>query len=233
MPVVTDDHRKAVMRDYWGSEIGHWARTSYERSHVSGLVSKFMAHLRSSVEARAITAGKILAPHVKGKTLLDLGCGHGGFALSMLEAGATRVIGWDIAPQAIELANEQVKKLGVGDRAEFKVALVEDANFPETDFVTGLGLLDWMPPHEIKTMLGRLSGRKAMFSYSELDGSFDEIVHRIWLCKRLEWFGGGVRAYHHPRELILRWFRDAGFGRMTIVAKPEARFGRLIHNLDA
>lgn len=228
---MTPTKREERMRGYWDREIDHWARTSYEKEAVSGLVPRFMAHLRSSVNARAQVASGLLRPHIQGKTLLDLGCGDGSFAIGLLQAGAARVTGWDIAPAAIEIANNRARALGLEDRADFRVAHVEDGKFPRADFTTGLGLLDWMPPREIRKMLRRLKGRTVMFSYSEQDNSFAEIVHRIWLCKRLEYFGNGVRAYHHPRPVILKWFGEAGFNDMEVVARKEARFGRLIHNL--
>lgn len=222
------------MRNYWDENIAHWADTSYEREKSGrGPIAALMAKLRSSVNARALVAGELLAPHIEGKTLLDLGCGDGGFALAMLRAGAAHVIGWDISPQAVEIAQRQADVEGFGPRAEFRAVRVEEGDFPETDFTSGLGLLDWMGPGEIRALLLRLAGRKLLFSYSEQDGTFAEIVHRIWLCKRLQYFGGGVRAYHHPRATIFQWFQEAGFDDMQLVARPEARFGRLIHNLPA
>jgi len=220
------------MRQYWDREIDHWARTSYDPAQARGLVPRIMARLRSSVDARGRIASQLLAPRIKGRTLLDLGCGDGRFALAMLDAGAARVEGWDIAPAAVEIARKRAAERGVADRADFHARSVDDADLPATEFTTGLGLLDWMPPEAIRRLLGRVRGRRVMFSYSEQDGTFAELVHRVWLCKRLEYFGGGVRAYHHPRAVMLEWFREAGFEKPAIVAHPDARFGRLIHNLD-
>ena len=64
-----------------------------------------------------------------------------------------------------------------------------------------------------------------------MDGSFDEWVHYFYLIKRLEWFGNGVRAYHHPRKTILGRLKRAGLRDVRIVERPEMRFGRLVHNL--
>jgi predicted RNA methylase len=224
------DLNEREMRSYWDAKITSWASSSYEEAP-RGPVQKFMANLRRSVHARAVIAIEVLKPHLAGKTVLDLGCGNGHFAAGCLEAGAARVIGMDIAPQAVELAKELAKRNNIADRTEFYVGNVTDGSFPEADFTTGFGLVDWLEPEECRAMLDALRGRKVLFSYSEADGTFDEWVHYFYLVKRLEWFGGGVRAYHHKREEILSRFRDGGFGEMQVVVRKEMRFGRLVHNL--
>src|SRR5271170_3837549 len=47
----------------------------------------------------------------KGKTVLDLGCGDGEFTVQLAELGAKHVVGIDLAPQAIEMANNTAAKL--------------------------------------------------------------------------------------------------------------------------
>jgi hypothetical protein len=78
-----------------------------------------------------------------------------------------------------------------------------------------------------------VKGRRIVFSYSEMDGSFDEWVHYFYLIQRLRWFGGGVRAYHHPRRTILNRLAKAEIRDVEIVTRREMRFGRLLHNLNS
>lgn len=225
------DVNEKEMRSYWDNKITDWASSSYEETP-RGPVQSFMAKLRRSVHARAVIALEILKPHIEGKTVLDLGCGNGHFLKGCLELGAARVIGTDIAPQAVELAKQLAEKNGYADRSTFEVANVGDGKFPEADFTTGFGLIDWLEEDECMAMLNGLKGRKVCFSFSEADGSFDEWIHYFYLIKRLEWFGGGVRAYHHKRDEILRRFRETGFGEMQVEVRKEMRFGRLVHNID-
>ena len=219
------------MTHYWDDKITWWAESSYEEQP-RGLTGRIMAHLRRSVHARAVIALEILRPHIEGKTILDIGCGNGHFVKGCLDLGAKHAYGMDISPQAVDLARRLAEKNGYADRAEFYTGRAGDGNFPEADIVTGLGLIDWLSPAECMAMLRAIRGRKFLFSYSEQDNSFDEIVHHFYLIERLRWFGKGVRAYHHRRETILSRFRKAGLAPVTIVERKEMRFGRLVHNLE-
>lgn len=57
-----------------------------------------------------------LLPGVRGKRLLDAGCGPGAYAEILLKQGA-RVVGVDISPKMLKLARERV-----GNKAEFHLA---------------------------------------------------------------------------------------------------------------
>lgn len=218
------------MRAHWDEKITWWADSSYEEKP-RGAVERFMAGLRRSVHARAVIALDLLRPHIKGKVLVDVGCGNGHFAKECVAAGARHVIGIDIAPQAVELAKRLAQQNGVGDRTTFLVGKAGDPELPASDFVTGFGLVDWLSREECIAFFKKLRGRKFVFSYSEQDGSFDEWVHHFYLVERLRLFGGGVRVYHHPRRVILNRMQQAGLPSGKVVEDRQMRFGRLVHNL--
>lgn len=223
------EHAKE-MRSYWDDKITWWADSSYEEKP-RGPVEKFMAHLRRSVHARAVISLEMLRPHLPGKTVIDVGCGNGHFLKGCLEAGAAHVIGIDIAPQAVEMAKDLARRNGYTDRSEFLVGRAKD-KLPAGDFVTGFGLIDWLSREECMTFFRQLPDRKFIFSFSEMDGSFDEWVHYFYLIERLRYFGGGVRAFHHPRSVILNRLAKAGVRNPRVEVRKEMRFGRLVHNLD-
>ncbi len=218
------------MRRYWDEKISWWADSSYEE-HPRGPVDRLMAHLRRSVHARAVIALEMLRPHLAGKTVVDVGCGNGHFLHCCLEAGAAHAVGIDISPAAIEEARSLAERHGTADRSEWHVGRAGDGTLPPGDFVTGFGLVDWLEKDECMQFFKALHGRHFVFSFSEMDGSFDEWVHYFYLIKRLEWFGNGVRAYHHPRRTILRRLQRASIDDVQVVARREMRFGRLVHNL--
>jgi SAM-dependent methyltransferase len=56
---------------------------------------------------------------IKGKRVLDYGCGEGKECISMLQHGAKYVVGFDIVPQMLELGREHARQAGVEDRVEF------------------------------------------------------------------------------------------------------------------
>src|SRR5213594_830436 len=70
-----------------------------------------------------------------GKTLLDIGCGTGFFALETLRQGASSCIGVDLSSTAIHEANEFAKESGLQDRAKFEVANAASTRQPASDVV--------------------------------------------------------------------------------------------------
>jgi SAM-dependent methyltransferase len=59
---------------------------------------------------------------VRGRSVLDVGCGAGGLCLTLLEHGASSAVGVDLSPQAVEQATRASRARGVEDRASFRVA---------------------------------------------------------------------------------------------------------------
>jgi predicted RNA methylase len=220
------------MRTYWDEKITWWADSAYEEKP-RGIIERWMAHLRRSVHARAVIALDLLKEgHLQGRTVLDIGCGNGHFAQACINAGAAHVIGLDISPQAIAMAKQLAQRHGVADKTTFVVGRAGQEKLPDADIITGFGLIDWLSREECQRLFNALGGRRFIFSFSEMDGSFDEWVHYFYLIERLRYFGGGVRAYHHPRRVILNRLYKAGIRDVEIVVRKEMRFGRLIHNLN-
>ncbi|MUV38744.1 uncharacterized protein JNUCC1_02615 [Lentibacillus sp. JNUCC-1] len=68
---------------------------------------------------------KSMIPDLRGKTVLDLGCGDGHFSKYCVENGAQKVIGVDISENMIERAN----KINSDQRIEFMRLPMEDLTF--------------------------------------------------------------------------------------------------------
>ncbi|MFC3394059.1 50S ribosomal protein L11 methyltransferase [Brenneria rubrifaciens] len=56
--------------------------------------------------------------NLQGKTIIDFGCGSGILAIAALKLGASRAIGIDIDPQAIQASRDNAQRNGVSDRLE-------------------------------------------------------------------------------------------------------------------
>src|SRR5436309_16039703 len=69
-----------------------------------------------------VLLGLLTEKGLVGKTVLDIGCGTGFFALKTLRHGASSCIGVDLSSAAIHEANEFAKESGLQDRARFEVA---------------------------------------------------------------------------------------------------------------
>ncbi len=66
---------------------------------------------------------------LKGKTLVDFGCGSGILAIAALKLGAERVIGIDIDPQAIEASRDNAQRNGVSEQLELYLPEDQPKNF--------------------------------------------------------------------------------------------------------
>jgi len=84
-----------------------------------------------------------LSAHAQGARVLEYGCGPGSRAFDLVRGGASRVVGIDISPVAIEQATERGRAEGLADQLEFRVMDAEQLEFPDASFdmVCGSGIL--------------------------------------------------------------------------------------------
>lgn len=79
---------------------------------------------------------------IRGRRVLEFGCGPGALALELAECGA-QVTGIDISELAIERARDAARRRGLAERSEFRVMDAESLEFdPGTfDLVCGSGII--------------------------------------------------------------------------------------------
>ena len=76
----------------------------------------------------------LLFENMKGAVALDYCCGNGEVSIDMAKRGASKVLGIDISPVAIENARVLAKEAGVGDICEFRVIDAEHTGFADGTF---------------------------------------------------------------------------------------------------
>lgn len=87
--------------------------------------------------------------------VLSLGCGDGQFEL-LLAPFAEQVIGLDISPEAISLANRKASEAGI-ENVEFRCQALSDLQWNETyDAVICLAFLHHVPPADLGILLGQV-----------------------------------------------------------------------------
>ena len=97
-----------------------------------------------------------------GKTVLDIGCGSGRYAVEFAKRGAARVVGVDYAPGMLALAREYAKREGVAARCEFKEGDFTTATLEEKfDVVIAIGVFDYQdqPAAFMRRMRERSRGK--------------------------------------------------------------------------
>ena len=99
---------------------------------------------------------------IAGKTVLDIGCGSGRYAVEFAKRGAARVVGVDYAPGMLALAREYAAASGVASRCEFVpgdfTTQVINQRF---DLAIAIGVFDYQdkPVEFMRKMVGHCSGR--------------------------------------------------------------------------
>ena len=86
---------------FWDKKILGWERDRY--------FSKNIFLKQNSVKYRLYIAKKLLKKFVKNKKILELGCGSGLLAKSIIKYGAKSYMGYDISGKAINNAKEKYK----------------------------------------------------------------------------------------------------------------------------
>jgi 2-polyprenyl-3-methyl-5-hydroxy-6-metoxy-1,4-benzoquinol methylase len=73
-------------------------------------------------------------PNVAGKSVLDLGCGHGALALEMARDGA-HVIGLDPDETRVRWGSEHIARLSLDGSVELRVTPIESLDEPPFDLI--------------------------------------------------------------------------------------------------
>jgi 2-polyprenyl-3-methyl-5-hydroxy-6-metoxy-1,4-benzoquinol methylase len=83
---------------------------------------------------------------VAGKSILDIGCGSGVYAIELAKRGARRVLGLDFSEPMLEIARRSAREAGVGgaldlQRGEF---LAHDFGAETFDVAIAMGVFDYL-----------------------------------------------------------------------------------------
>jgi SAM-dependent methyltransferase len=104
---------------------------------------------------------------VRGKRVLDLGCGYGDLTFRLLEAGA-EVVGLDLSPGSIEVARARIGRFAPGATVEFVAAPAERTGLPDGSFdlIAGKWILHHLDSDRVAPELTRLlrPGGRAVFA---------------------------------------------------------------------
>lgn len=113
----------------------------------------------------------------KARTILDLGCGVGRFAVEAAQQGVT-VHAYDISQPAIALAQEAARRAGVSDRCHFYVADLLTVDFPAADAWFDLGCLHYLT--DPAPVVRKLTHVPHLFSCLPQKGHWLAPVHYVY-----------------------------------------------------
>lgn len=150
---------------------------------------------------------------IRGRTVLDLGCGMGGVALEALRRGASRVTGIDLSPVSIEVARRRAAESGAGDRARFEAADGAAPGHPQHDVVVlNKAICCYPDPERFVAASAPAAGSVYAFSVPESRGPWGLLSRTvIFLENAWRWIRRDpFRAFVHDVTRIDRAIRDRG-----------------------
>ena len=175
-------------KDYWNKFILDWDRSAYEsRSAGMGFVEWLATRFRGVLLFRMEYAIDSLTGLVRGKTVLELGCGTGRVCRALAHHGTSRVIGVDISDLATQQAERSLTGAGLppeafafhsGDVSDLEQLLGLSDITP--DLVVGLGILQYLTDEELASVLKTVSPADLFFEFHEDKWSVLEVIHTVY-----------------------------------------------------
>lgn len=180
---------------------------------VDGVLNKFF---RKSMKLRFVNSIGGCSP-IQGKSVLDVGCGPGHYAITLAQRGADRVLGIDFADGMLKIAQKQAHRVGVRQRCEFKVAdFLKFSSVDKFDYVILMGFMDYMAdPRSVIEKAVSLAKAKVFFSFPRAGGILAwqrKLRYKsrcdLYLYRReeLEKLFGAVKGIKYQIEPIARDF---------------------------
>lgn len=169
---MTNPNQKSESAKYWEDHLQSWEASAYykEGQQNANWWDRLSTVFRGdAMYVRMNTALELLAPHINGMTVLDVGCASGRFAFQMIKAGAQKVYGTDISTDALELAKKQSSELGVQDKTEFSAMDVVQPNspLPHVDLVTALGVIEYFDTGDMSAFLSNLRTKYFLLDFPD------------------------------------------------------------------
>ena len=120
---------KSKVLKFWLDNLKDWDKKRYDRKLNI-----------NPIYARHLHAIEVLRPYIKGKRILELGCGTGRLAEPLVSLGALSWTGVDIGNFKEESSSIKFIKSSIGE------LIYKD----DYDIIISLGLLDWLENDDIK-----------------------------------------------------------------------------------
>ncbi len=160
---------------YWKEHVISWEASAYFKDN--GKPPTFWDRLSTlfrgqGMYVRMEAALRMVKPHVKNMSVLDIGCASGRFAFQLIEAGAQKVIGIDVSPTVIDAANQKRLASPYADRMEFKTMDLSqpDIQLPQVDIVTALGVIEYFDAQTLSMLLSKFKTRYFLLDFPDAEG---------------------------------------------------------------
>jgi len=159
--------------EYWKEHLLSWEASAYykDTQQKANWWDRISTIFRGdAMYVRMNAALELLKPHLRDKTILDIGCASGRLAFQLLKAGAAKVYGVDVSAEAVHIANERRSQANLEDRLEFSVGDVVNPGvpLPKSDIVTALGVIEYFDASAMSAFLGNLQTESFFLDFPDI-----------------------------------------------------------------
>lgn len=197
-------------REYWQDRIIDWEKACYDGTSTASLplIERLANLFRGAVRYRRQLGFNILARRPRQR-VLELGCGSGAFAVTLLKENvAQSVVGVDISTAAVQVAQQKAKAEGVSERVSFLANDLEKLDFASLgkfDYVVGLGLTPYLTDKEFERLFQAVGESSFLFDYHSKGFNYINIAHAFFRLVKGHPF---YRLFH--KEEIEKILTDLG-----------------------
>lgn len=169
-----------AIRDFWNDRAANWDASRYgESKSTMSLLHAIARNPDESVHFRNHIVLEHLTPHIDGKHVVELGCGTGRLAQTLIERGAASYTGYDFAANAIAIAEQRTAEQNLQERVHFNCADTSTLTAIDADFVFSMGLLSWIPLAQVEHVFSITRGIDFLHNFSEKRLSVRQMVKFI------------------------------------------------------
>lgn len=215
-------HMSIDQKGYWDKKIIGWENSIYQKyGHPGNLLENAASLFRGLLKKRMSVAETLLSRHIKNMVVADLGCGSGIFLLNIVRYKPKKLIGIDIAPSAVQVAQEKTKNHPDHQKLEFVCADVRVASdvLDKADIITGIGFIDYLNAKELEKLFRKIRKKKFLFSFPERKITLREIAQRIYLI-----LARCPGAYKYSKAEMNAMLKRAGYTDWWYYDKDTIRF---------
>jgi SAM-dependent methyltransferase len=169
-------------KNFWEKKIIGWEDIRYKSDATNqNFFEKFVNKTNKTLIFRLRSTLDILAPLVKNKKVVELGCGSAFLAEEIIKLGATSYTGYDISENAINRAIRLSIEKNYDEKTNFFAKSILETPLLDADYVFSLGLTDWLDDNELNHLFKISKNSENLHSISEDKKSFSQLLHKIYV----------------------------------------------------
>ena len=222
------------IKDFWDNKILEWECGRYNLNTSKNKPLEMIADLVSkSLRFRLKITKELLKPHIKGKAIIEIGCGSGLLTKFLHDNGAKYYQGFDISENAISQAIKIANQNKIKNFAKYQVCTVSNLPKLNGDIVFSLGLLDWLNDYELDILFKSTENKKYFHAIAEKSLHPSQLIHRLYVYLSYGYKTKGYKPrYYNVEKLQKMITKYNNNDKINVYRNKKLSFGALISNLS-